>query len=233
MSIDARSFLDSIAGYTDNNPNVAPTSADRPIKLATINPLWTSGACQVTFDGETLLSGKSYFWLSSYTPVAGQRVVMIPVGQSYVIAGAAIGAVPAAPPLSSNRLIGLAENTADSGGVSSTTDAIVIICTVPVVAGALYRIMFTGMTESTVATDLAVMKIKASSNQLQQFTNRANSGTASQSNGFTVSVIWTATSTTSIQFQGTLNRGVGTGVCKIKAGATFPTQLSVEALPAI
>ena len=63
------------------------SSADKPNRLATIDPLYTgSGNPLVTFDGETLIGSKPYPFLGS-KPTAGTRVVMLPIGNSYVIAG--------------------------------------------------------------------------------------------------------------------------------------------------
>lgn len=71
--------------------------ADLPpgTKLATIDPAYTVGGSyptspalpRVTFDGETTLSTKQYPVLNGYLPVAGQRVLMVPSGRTFVIAG--------------------------------------------------------------------------------------------------------------------------------------------------
>lgn len=64
------------------------------IKLATIDPAYTGYTGypdiplpKVTFDGETTLSTKQYTVLGDYIPVAGDRVLMVPVGRTYVIVG--------------------------------------------------------------------------------------------------------------------------------------------------
>lgn len=62
-------------------------SASRPARLGKIDPAYSSGSPKVIFDGETVVSGKGYPRLSSYAPVANDRVLLIPVGTSYVIAG--------------------------------------------------------------------------------------------------------------------------------------------------
>lgn len=36
-----------------------------------------SGRPRVTFDGETVVSGKAYPYLSTYTPTAGDRVMIV------------------------------------------------------------------------------------------------------------------------------------------------------------
>jgi hypothetical protein len=70
-----------------------PSSADRPVRLAVVDPAYTTGWPRVTFEGETTLSGKQYPHLDSYTPAAGDRVVLVPVGTTYLV----IGRVAAGP----------------------------------------------------------------------------------------------------------------------------------------
>lgn len=86
--IDARDFLDSVAGYANQDVGGPKSAADRPIRLGTIEPFYTSGLARVLFDGESVISKKGYSWANTYgTPVAGDRVFLIPVGQSYIIGG--------------------------------------------------------------------------------------------------------------------------------------------------
>jgi hypothetical protein len=70
-----------------------PSSADRPVRLAVVDSGYTTGWPKVTFEGEGTLSGKQYPHLDSYTPAAGDRVVLVPVGTTYLI----IGSVAAGP----------------------------------------------------------------------------------------------------------------------------------------
>lgn len=56
-------------------------------RLAVVNPAHAGGRPRVTFDGETTLSTKTYAYLSSYTPTANDRVLLVPSGTSYVIVG--------------------------------------------------------------------------------------------------------------------------------------------------
>lgn len=86
--MDAADFLSAIQG-------VARADLPPDIKLATIDPAYVVGGSyptsvalpKVTFDGETTLSTKLYPVLNGYIPVPSQRVVMIPVGRTYVVAG--------------------------------------------------------------------------------------------------------------------------------------------------
>lgn len=51
-----------------------------------IDPSWTSGDPHVTLDGQSALTGP-YPVLSSYTVTAGAHVLLLPLGQSYIVAG--------------------------------------------------------------------------------------------------------------------------------------------------
>ena len=85
MSNDARNFLDSVAGYLDSSVTV-PQSQDRPARLATVASGYSgSGPVPVVFDGETAAGARLY--VSTVLVVAGQRVILIPVGSSFVIVG--------------------------------------------------------------------------------------------------------------------------------------------------
>lgn len=89
--ISPRRFVDLINGA--GRTRAAQRSEGKPIRLATIDPSYTTGNARVTFDGEETLSGKAYPW-ANYQPVAGARVVMVPQGNGYIILGA-IGTAPA------------------------------------------------------------------------------------------------------------------------------------------
>lgn len=91
------SFLDGITGYVRSSSN---TSADRPIRIATIDPAYNGFAspypdgipsARVTFEGETILSGKSYPVASGYIPMPSARVFLVPIGNTYLIVGAVTG----------------------------------------------------------------------------------------------------------------------------------------------
>jgi hypothetical protein len=90
MKMDPLNFLDAISGYVRHETD---SSADRPVRLATIDPAYVSSTYpvtlpKVTFDGETTLSGKRYVAITpGYLPRASDRVVLLPVGNSYVILG--------------------------------------------------------------------------------------------------------------------------------------------------
>lgn len=97
----AISFLDAVTGHLANGQT---SSADRPIRLATVDPAYNPFAppypngptppARVTFDGESTLSGKAYPVAGGFVPQPGRRVVMVPVGNTYLISGALGGQSP-------------------------------------------------------------------------------------------------------------------------------------------
>lgn len=82
---DARDFLDAVAGYSDPDAGERTPSQDQPVRIATVDPAYMTGYPKVTFDGETTMGTRTYVPLVSV--FASDRVVMIPVGNTYVIAG--------------------------------------------------------------------------------------------------------------------------------------------------
>lgn len=85
-------FLDAVTGFARGQSR---SSADRPILIGTVDPAydpWATypdppPAARVTFDGETVLSGKAYAYANGYIPYAGTRVVLVPIGNTYLITG--------------------------------------------------------------------------------------------------------------------------------------------------
>jgi hypothetical protein len=80
-------FLTAVRGQA--RPDLPPGH-----KLATIDPAYTVGSLndvtlpKVTFDGETTMSTKRYPIVDGYIPSPSQRVLLVPVGRTYVIVGA-------------------------------------------------------------------------------------------------------------------------------------------------
>lgn len=84
MTTNALSLLDSIAGAAQQR------TPSRTVRLATVDASYSGGVngpCKVTFDGESSLTTRA-FPCSGYAPVASDRVVMLPVGNTYVVIGA-------------------------------------------------------------------------------------------------------------------------------------------------
>jgi len=93
----ARSFLDSVAGFT-GQPEGSVPSQDKPVKLGTVDPGYSgAGNPQVLFDGESLM-GISGYPYSGVQPVSGDRVVLLPQGRGYVIIGSVGKPSPAVKP---------------------------------------------------------------------------------------------------------------------------------------
>lgn len=84
--MEARTFLQAVAGFTQGS---APEgSATAPVKIGTIDVAYSgTGFAKVKFDGESATSTKAYPFLASYFPVPGDRVVLMPAGNTYVIVG--------------------------------------------------------------------------------------------------------------------------------------------------
>lgn len=85
-SDDARAFLESVAGYASDSVGEVP-SQDKPVRIGTVDAAYAgSGRPRVLFDGESLMGVRTYPW-TSRKPLALDRVVLIPQGHTYVIAG--------------------------------------------------------------------------------------------------------------------------------------------------
>jgi hypothetical protein len=89
--LNALSFLQSVSGFTQAQNSTS--SADKPVLIGTIDGSYSPASFpgtlpQVTFDGEDTLSGKRYAVMSGYRPAPADRVVLIPVGTTYLIIGA-------------------------------------------------------------------------------------------------------------------------------------------------
>lgn len=61
-------------------------SGDKPYKMAVVDNV-TSGRPYLRFYGETAASQKPYKYLQSYTPTAGDKVLVARVSKTYVILG--------------------------------------------------------------------------------------------------------------------------------------------------
>lgn len=88
----ATTFLESVAGYNQDIIKGVLGSAAMPNRLAVIDPsyVYTSYPTtlpKVTFEGEDTLSEKRYPVVGDYWPLASDRVLMVPVGNTYVILG--------------------------------------------------------------------------------------------------------------------------------------------------
>lgn len=80
--IDPRTFLATVSRSTQER---AP--APRAARLATVDPAYTSGDPKVTFDGDDSMSPDGFAVATGYVPVPGERVLMVPVGQGWMVVG--------------------------------------------------------------------------------------------------------------------------------------------------
>lgn len=62
-------------------------SMDSTFKLGQVASNYVSGRPSIIFEGEDAASLKAYPYLSSYTPVAGDIVLLARVGNSYIVLG--------------------------------------------------------------------------------------------------------------------------------------------------
>jgi hypothetical protein len=87
---DALTFLQSVSGYA------SAQQKNTESRLGTIDPAYVSSTFpvtlpKVTFDGELSLTGKRYNVMGDYVPAPSDRVILIPCGSTYVIAGSING----------------------------------------------------------------------------------------------------------------------------------------------
>lgn len=88
-------FLDALKIFVDkeskpkkDNQQITTTSSiDSPFKLGRVDPNYSSGRPRIIFEGESVVSGKAYPYLSSYTPVANDVVLLVRMSNSYIILG--------------------------------------------------------------------------------------------------------------------------------------------------
>ena len=93
----AHEFLRVIKGFSE--ANAASNVENRPIRLGTVDydydPADFLGGVypRIMFDGEKVVSQKRYQTMVGYYPLPGHRVVLVPIGTTYLI----IGTVTTAP----------------------------------------------------------------------------------------------------------------------------------------
>lgn len=66
---------------------VRPENRQVVFRLGTIPAGYAGGRPQVQFDGESAASSRTYTYLASYTPAAGDRVLVAIVGHGAVVLG--------------------------------------------------------------------------------------------------------------------------------------------------
>lgn len=90
MAFDPAKFFDAVREYDKSATNADTQGFTR---CGTVDPGYTgAGPARIMFDGETVLSQKAYHFLNT-APLAGARVVLTPIGSTYVISGMVNGGV--------------------------------------------------------------------------------------------------------------------------------------------
>lgn len=59
----------------------------KPFTLGRIDPKYTGGLPKILFDGDSQVSIKSYSYLSSYTPKANDRVLLVNIAGTHLVIG--------------------------------------------------------------------------------------------------------------------------------------------------
>jgi hypothetical protein len=165
--IDAQGFLDTVAGYTRARTD---GSADKPLRLAVVDPAYSSGLPRVTFEGESTLSGRGYAFLESYYPTAGDRVALVPAGTTYLIIGAVDGGTPANNAgYQAARALAVPHSVVTNGAGSTTmTSATNVDLGVSATITKLYA-------DTVLAVDLSVAAFSTATNTEARFAVRVNS----------------------------------------------------------
>lgn len=211
VSVSTVGLLQDLAAFVTATKD--PSSADRPVRLATVDSAYTSGWPKVTFDGESALSQKAYPHLDSYVPARGDRVVLVPVGTTYLIIGAVsstgaglpAGAIvefgaAAVPPgwLACDgaavsrtvyaRLFAAVGTTWGAGNGSTTFNVPDFRGRVPVGVGT-----GSGLTARTLAASGGAETVQLTEAQMPSHTHTFGSGSAASAGAHTHSVTGTAT----------------------------------------
>jgi hypothetical protein len=96
MKVAPDSFLKTLGAYLEAQG--ADQSANQPALLGTIDSAYAGiGLPRVKFDGESVTSDKVFAITGSYNPVANDRVVLIPVGTTYMILNKIVTSYTAPP----------------------------------------------------------------------------------------------------------------------------------------
>jgi hypothetical protein len=93
--VDAASFLATVSGAGAGVPGGGAANPGTGVRIGTVDPSYDPfvgypAACplpKITFDGEGTLSGRQYAILNGYVPAAGDRVLLVPVGNTFIVLG--------------------------------------------------------------------------------------------------------------------------------------------------
>lgn len=147
---DARDFLGTLAVAADDPARYTP-SQDRPARLGTVQTISaTTGLATVLFDGETAAGTRGYVTIAPGTAVA-DRVVLLPIGRTYVIVGRTSG--PARGAIVDYGKIAFATTTT-TGTTAINLGAALALPSLPYATTVL--LTFVGLYNSQTTTDRSV-----------------------------------------------------------------------------
>lgn len=114
--MDGLTFLASVTGAARASTPVPPGNRHATIDPAYDPRTFPATLPRVTFDGESTLTERRYVALTPYRPVPGDRVLLVPAGNTYVISGAIRGSDPGG---SLVRMLTAAQNVGGVGYAAS------------------------------------------------------------------------------------------------------------------
>lgn len=79
--------VQKVTSQPRKTPEQALSTGNELFRLGQVDTDYTTGRPSIIFSGEYKASSKKYPYLSAYTPKAGDKVLLIKVGNSYVILG--------------------------------------------------------------------------------------------------------------------------------------------------
>lgn len=80
-------FNQKVQEKNRKTPENRSTVDDSDFRLAVIDPNYTDGRPSLVFNGEIVPTVKKYPYLSSYSPVPNDVVLLVKISNSYVILG--------------------------------------------------------------------------------------------------------------------------------------------------
>lgn len=231
MNADPRSFLESVAGYAQT---VGQTSADRPIRIAVVDPAYISGLPKVTFEGESTMSTKGYAFVQGYYPVASNRVALVPIGNGYLIIGAVDAGVATAnlaqrmtalETLNAGDELAYTQISANSTAVAALTDVAGLSITFSLAVTSTVRLIADALLASTVAADHARIRLTDGADVAQVTSGRIVLSNASSGvRTYITKRVSLPAGTYTYKIKS--ERLSGTGNIFINAGATDPAYIS-------
>lgn len=221
MTVTSLDILASMTGVAQGNLN---GSADKRIKQARIDPAFVASSFltgtlpKVTFEGETTLSAKFYAVASPYWPHPNDRVWMVPIGTTYLIAGS-IEPSQASVYVGKNLYIPGVRTRVNQNIINVNSANITVITTVQtlianVITGRWYEVGWygnVGLDQGSGQTVSSyVNTVRLNGGNIRRLRSPTTGGSNSSIYGFNVKLEFQATTTGPLTFTGLLERA-GTG----------------------